>query len=312
LEGNKRTKANHHFIIQQMKPKSILKFAGLFFLALMVANTSGCVSSKKFKLSETQRIAGQELAAKRANQIRELEKEVAQLKSDTTDLGNRLRTCLAQKESLQKFNTETQKKLAAELEAKQKEIDRKEAQLRDKENALASQTQRLSELQDMIDRQNELVNGLRNSIADALINFKADELTVEMRNGKVYVSLSEKLLFKSGSADVDQKGKEALVKLATVLKEKSDIFVEVEGHTDNVPIKTAKFADNWDLSAGRATAITRILISSGLPADRITASGRGEFHPVATNETSEGRSLNRRTEIILSPKLDELYRLLER
>jgi len=132
-----------------------------------------------------------------------------------------------------------------------------------------------------------------------------------MKNGKVYVSMQESLLFPSGSAVVNQKGKDALAKLAGVLNTNPDINVEVEGHTDNKPIKTAQYPDNWALSVGRATAIARILINdyTVTPA-RITASGRGEYDPVADNSTDGGRAQNRRTEIILEPKLDDLMMLI--
>jgi chemotaxis protein MotB len=155
------------------------------------------------------------------------------------------------------------------------------------------------------------MTNLKNSIAGALMNYKADELTVYIKDGSVYVSLAEKLLFKSGSDLVNSKGKEALKSLANVINSTKDINVLIEGHTDNVPIKTSQFEDNWDLSAARATSIVRILTKDyGFDPNRITASGKGEYHPVTTNDTPEGRAGNRRTEIILSPDLNELYKLL--
>jgi len=145
-----------------------------------------------------------------------------------------------------------------------------------------------------------------------LMNYKTDELSVYTKDGNVYVSLAEKLLFKSGSDVVDPKGKEALKTLAQVLNTTKDITVMIEGHTDNVPIKTSKFKDNWDLSTARATSIVRILTKDdGFDSNRITASGRSQFHPIQANETAEGRAGNRRTEVILSPDLKELYKLLE-
>jgi len=135
---------------------------------------------------------------------------------------------------------------------------------------------------------------------------------VEVKNGKVYVSMSDKLLFKSGSAAVEAKGKEAIKVLAGVLDKNRDIDILIEGHTDNVPIKTAVYRDNWDLSVARATSIVRILTDEyKIEPTRLTASGKGEFSPRASNETSGSRALNRRTEIILSPKLDEIMQLLK-
>jgi len=122
--------------------------------------------------------------------------------------------------------------------------------------------------------------------------------------------MSDKLLFKSGSASVESKGKEAIETLASVLQKNPDIDILIEGHTDNVPIKTANYKDNWDLSAARAIAIVRLLEAKNIDQKKLTAAGRGEFLPRASNETTEGKALNRRTEIILSPKLDELMELL--
>jgi chemotaxis protein MotB len=176
---------------------------------------------------------------------------------------------------------------------------------------ISDQAKRLKNLQDLIQSQKDVLNKLRQTIADALINFKADELSVNVKDGNVYVSLEEKLLFKSGSSDVDPKGKQALAKLATVLNNTKDINVMIEGHTDNVPIKSTKFEDNWALSTTRALSIVRILtVENGFDSHRIIASGRGEFYPVKSNQTPEGRGSNRRTEIILSPNLSELFKLL--
>jgi len=178
-------------------------------------------------------------------------------------------------------------------------------------STIAQQSQRLQTLQDMLQAQKDLMDNLKNSISEALMNFDADELTVYIRNGSVYVSLEEKLLFKSGSDVVDPKGKQALSSLAKVLNTTKDIAVVIQGHTDNVPIKTTKFKDNWDLSTARATSIVRILtIDNKFDPKRISAEGSSEFHPVQSNETVEGRASNRRTEIILSPNLKEIDKLL--
>ncbi len=177
---------------------------------------------------------------------------------------------------------------------------------------IADQAKRLKNLQTMIQSQKDVMTRLKNSIAAALVNYKADELFVYIKDGAVYVSLEEKLLFKSGSAVVDLKGKEALKSLSQVINSTPDITVMIEGHTDNVPIKTQLFKDNWDLSTARAISIVRILTNDyGFDPNRITASGRGQFHPVKTNETPEGSAGNRRTEVILSPDLKELFMLLD-
>ena len=186
-----------------------------------------------------------------------------------------------------------------------------QATINSKQMTIADQAKRLSDLQSLIQSQRDVMNKLKKTIADALVNFKPDELTVSIKNGKIYVSLQEKLLFKSGSDVVDPKGKEALQSVASVLNTNRDISVLIEGHTDSVPIR-GKFADNWALSVSRATSIVRILSNDyNVDAHRVTASGRGEFYPVEINSTPEGRARNRRTEIILSPDLSELFKLLD-
>ncbi len=185
--------------------------------------------------------------------------------------------------------------------------------LREKGEQLLAREKRLAELEAIIRRQDSITNALNDLVKRALLSFKSDELTVEMKNGKVYVSMSDKLLFKSGSAEVEEKGKDAIKKLADVLSKNGEIDIMVEGHTDNIPIKTAQFPDNWALSVGRSTNIVRLLTDMyGVSPLRLTASGRGEFVPRATNDTPEGRAKNRRTEIILSPRLDELYKLINK
>jgi chemotaxis protein MotB len=177
---------------------------------------------------------------------------------------------------------------------------------------IADQAKRLQNLQKLIQSQRDVMAKLKYSMADALMNYKSDEMNVYIKNGNVYVSLEEKLLFKSGSDVVDTKGKEALKSLTKVLINTKDINVMIEGHTDNVPIKNKEFADNWDLSTARATSIVRILTNDyGFDSKRITASGSSQFHPVDTNESSIGRANNRRTLVILSPDLKELYSLLQ-
>lgn len=176
---------------------------------------------------------------------------------------------------------------------------------------LEEEQERLTQMRQLMDQQRQAIEGLRKKMTDALVNFKPEELTVSIKNGKVYVSLQESLLFPSGSAAVNPKGKEALGTLAQVLNLNPDINVSIEGHTDSIPMK-GRFEDNWALSVGRATSIVRILTDAySVDPTRVTASGRSKYEPVDVNETPEGRARNRRTEIILSPKLDELMKLLE-
>ena len=226
------------------------------------------------------------------------------LQKENADKQNQLIECNAQVKNLKDVQTSLQKENSAvQNDLKALTIESK--------MTIADQAKRLKNLLQMIQSQMDVMTRLQNSISAALLSYKADELTVYIKDGNVYVSLEEKLLFKSGSDVVNPQGKEALKTLAKVLATTNDVTVMIEGHTDNVPIKTKQFADNWDLSTARATSIVRILINDyGFNSELITASGRGKFHPVKTNDTPEGRAANRRTEVILSPDLKELYKLL--
>jgi chemotaxis protein MotB len=184
-------------------------------------------------------------------------------------------------------------------------------QLNKTREQMDEQRKRLEQLQAMIDKQHRATEALRKKIADALNGFNSSELTVTMKNGKVYISMQESLLFPSGSAEVNPRGKEALSKVASVLNTSKDINIDIEGHTDSLPIHTAKYADNWALSTARATSIAHVLIDEYkvVPA-KLIASGRSQYDPVAPNSTPEGRAKNRRSEIILEPRLDELVQLM--
>lgn len=191
-------------------------------------------------------------------------------------------------------------------------LRKKSEELNEKERLLIEREKTLKELQDVIARQQAVTQRLNDLIRNALLGFQSDELQVEIKDGKVYVSMTDKLLFKSGSAAVEEKGRQALRVLAEVLSKNPEIDILVEGHTDNIPIRTAMYRDNWDLSVARAVSIVRILTDDfKIDATRLTASGRGEFMPRASNATPQGRAMNRRTDIILSPKLDEIMKLLK-
>lgn len=236
---------------------------------------------------------------------------VNKLQKDSSMTHNQLDGCNSQVKNLNDQKSDLQKQLAA-IEGNLRDVSNKSNQtIAQSKMTIAEQAKRLKDLQDLIQSQKDVMNKLRKSIADALVNFKPDELSVYIKDGNVYVSLQEKLLFKSGSAVVDPKGKQALGTLAAVLNNTQDVNVQIEGHTDTVPIRKELFPDNWALSTARAVSIVRILTNDyGVDTHRITASGRGEFHPVASNSTPDGRAANRRTEIILSPNLSELYKLL--
>ena len=272
----------------------------IFALCLLIAVTS-CVSKKKYMVAENGRLAA--LSRERVlnrnlgqqkDEIAKLKQQITDLMSDTTRLGQAIRDY---RKSLYS-NLSEQEKLTMLLKEKMEKLAEREATI--------------NKLQAEVDAQNARLQSLLNSVKDALLGFSSDELTVTEKNGKIYVAMSDKLLFESGSAQVNKQGKEALGKLAEVLKKQHDIDVFIEGHTDNKPIKTVQFKDNWDLSVVRATSVVRILTKDyGVNPLQILPCGRGEFMPVDNNESVEGRAHNRRTEIIMAPKLDKLMDILK-
>ncbi|MFA6403497.1 MAG: OmpA family protein [Salinivirgaceae bacterium] len=251
---------------------------------------TSCVSTKKFAASEASADKFQKESAATHIQLNDCNLQVDALNKEKT--------------SLQEDKTSLQYKLAL-LQGYNK------ADSTESSNTIAQQAKQLNDFQYKIESQKKILHNLKNSIAEALINYKNDELYITVKNGKVYVSLEEKMLFKSGSDVVDQKGQDALKSLAKILNSTKEITVMIEGHTDSLPIKTEMFEDNWDLSTARATSILRVLtVDNGFDATRISASGMGQYHPIKSNETEEGRAANRRTEVILSPNLNELFNVL--
>lgn len=254
--------------------------------AISILLLASCVPTKRWKASEAALAKVRADSARLAQQVAQDEASIGQLKQQVGDLNKKI-------EDLQSQSGLTQNELNQSKEQ------------------IAEQRRRLAQLQALMDQQKRAIQDIRKKMTDALVGFNSKDLSVSIKNGKVYVSLSENLLFPSGSATVNPKGKEALGKLATVLNTNPDITVDIEGHTDSVPIR-GRYQDNWALSVARSTAIVRILTTDYLVDPvRVIASGHSQYDPVQPNSTPEGRALNRRTEIILSPKLDELYKLLE-
>ncbi len=209
-------------------------------------------------------------------------------------------------------NSKKNRELLAELEAKEQALAEENARLAQLKQALEERSNRVAELESVIASKDAAMTALKEAISKALTDFEGKGLTVEQRDGKVYVSMENKLLFSSGSWAVGSEGRRAVQQLGTVLGENPEIAILIEGHTDNVPYKgNGAIKGNWDLSTKRATAIVKILGENpSIHAENLTAAGRGEFAPVASNESVEGKAKNRRIEVILTPKLDELSKLL--
>lgn len=332
--------------IQKAGHTSSLSFFTL--LAAMLIFFAACVPSRQFNDLKTKyqeasdnntqlKQQNQDLAANNtelSTAIVDLKKRIGHLEEDTaraandlehlTEVHNQLNSAyeklIANNEKLMSGSSAEAKKLMTQLNATQEELVKKEdalkqstKELEEKRTELQQREEKLNELQSILNRKDSVVNALKNTVSAALLGFKDQGLTVEQKNGKVYVSLEERLLFASGSTQVDPKGQEALKQLAKVLEQKADINVMVEGHTDDVPMKgTGEIKDNWDLSVLRATAVVKILLSgTSIDPKRLSAAGRGEHFPIEAAKTPEARKKNRRTEIILTPKLDELLKVLE-
>ncbi len=261
-------------------------------LCIGIIQLSSCISKKAFQKVE------REAAALRADSA-SLARNNAMLQSDISKLNS----------NIEKLNKDI-----ADLNNQNGQLGQRSAsqqnQLNKTREELEKEQRRLQQLQALLEEQRNQSRLLKDKMAEALKGFNSNELTVIQKNGKVYVSLSENLLFPSGSAEVNPKGVDALSKLAAVLNLNADVAVNIEGHTDSIPIK-GRYKDNWDLSTARSNAIVRILVDNyKVDPVRVIASGHSYYDPVDSNMSAEGRARNRRTEIILSPKLDEMYKLL--
>ncbi|MFP4844813.1 OmpA family protein [Winogradskyella sp. PE311] len=246
-------------------------------------------------------------------------KERDQLRSDYAATKSNLDNLKASYTALEKNsseeitkNSKKNRELLAQLEAKEQALAAESARLNKLKTELENRSKRVAELESVIAAKDANMRALKDAISKALTNFEGKGLTVEQRDGKVYISMENKLLFQSGSWSVGSEGRRAVQQLGNVLAENPDIAILIEGHTDNVPYKgNAQLSGNWDLSTKRATAIVNILReNNAINPESLTAAGRGEYAPVASNDTTEGKAKNRRIEVILTPKLDEISKLL--
>ena len=316
-----------------MNRSLFIKAFNLLAMAVLLTAFTSCVSTKKYnaltaKCNEDSSLLNakvDELGTK-VNELtsanERYKKDVAQFKADTSRLSSLLRVLTADYNELDRShemlksqfaaNFEDAAKVMAELKAAQDNLLVREDKLKALQADLDIKGKNLAELQSVMHKKDSITSALRKAVADALMGFEGKGLTVHMKDGKVYVSLEEKLLFASGKWDVSSQGVDALKDLAVVLEKNQDINVLIEGHTDNVPLTGQnQVKDNWDLSTMRATAIVKILLANAkIDPKRLVASGRGEFLPVEPNTTPANKAKNRRTEIILSPKLDELLQII--
>ena len=324
----------------------IVKITAL--LAIIIVTISSCVTKQKYlELEEQYKKCSSDLTYTTAEkidfenqnkdllqQVTQLSSMVEQLKNDTLTLSRRLRQSerdfakskrdydallkdfaelnMANKTELTKLLADIDK-MTQELEERETELSRQYTELDLVKKALGDKEARLAELQAILDQKDAEVKALKTKVTNALKGFENSGLNVYERNGKVYVSMEERLLFASGSWEIGKEGENAIKELATVLEQDIDINILIEGHTDNVPYRgSGQVKDNWDLSVMRATSVVRTILKNGdIAPQRISASGRGEFIPIENNDTPQAKAKNRRTEIILTPKLDELFKIIE-
>lgn len=318
------------------------------FAIIMILFAASCVPQKRFNELEGrfQRSEASNERLRMENELARAQNEnllfrVETLSSDTTRLGEQIRRLQrgydqlqATYNQVQEYNVqllqgkeeETRQILARlqdiqldlqrredELNAASLEMSAKQKHLDSLLAVMVQKEQRVNELEAILTRQDSVVNALRSSVSQALLGFEGRGLSVDIRNGKVYVSLDESLLFATGSTVVDARGENALKELARVLGQNPEINIMIEGHTDDVPLRSGSLMkDNWDLSVLRATSVVRILLRHGqIDPQRFVVAGRGEHLPVDPAKTPGARSKNRRTEIILTPQLDDLFRIIE-
>ncbi|PKP40040.1 MAG: cell envelope biogenesis protein OmpA [Bacteroidetes bacterium HGW-Bacteroidetes-13] len=241
------------------------------------------------------------------------------LESDVMALQNNLKNLQTAYDALEKNssaaiaeNIQKNRELLSQLEAQENALAEERSRLETLQNELAQRSSRVDELERLIAQKEAALQRLKDAVSKALLGFEGNGLTVEQKNGKIYVSLENRLLFESGSWAIGSRGRQAVEALGKVLADNRDISILIEGHTDNVPYRGGgDIRDNWDLSTKRATAVVAILQENkGVKLKNITAAGRGEFAPIASNETADGKQKNRRIEVILTPNLDAISTLL--
>jgi len=309
-------------------------------ISTLLALGTSCVSSKKYNdlegrnadLQRENRSMNEDLnsfrsnSEKLGNDLASLQKEYDAATTERNDLMQKYAALQKNYSSLEESydaleqnssaaileNSRQNRELLAQLDEKETDLLTEKNRLEKLQKDLNLRSQRIDELESVIAAKDAKMNALKNAVSNALTNFEGKGLSVEQKDGKVYVSMENKLLFDSGSWAVNQEGRKAVKQLGSVLAQNPDIAVLIEGHTDNVPYGgSGQLKDNWDLSTKRATSIVQILRENNqIYPQSLTAAGRGEYAPIAKNDSEAGKAKNRRIEVILTPKLDEITRVL--
>lgn len=315
----------------------LIKFA---FITVLLTTLFGCVSQKKFteledevnnlkrNNSQLEQKLDEANAEKTAleDEIKYANDRISILKEQRDELAKELESLQDAHSKLNESydaleqnssqalaeNSKQNRELLKKLEDKEKALAEDQARLEKLQKDLKSRSDRIEELESLIAEKETKMQNLKDNLSKALTNFEGKGLSVELRDGKVYVSMENKLLFASGSWNVGSEGTKAVNELGKVLAENPDIAVLIEGHTDDVPYGgNGPLKDNWDLSTKRATEVLKLLLqNSNIDPQNLTAAGKGEFAPVASNDSKEGKAKNRRIEVVLTPKLDEISKML--
>jgi chemotaxis protein MotB len=309
-------------------------------IGFMVLNLVGCVSQKKFLELEDEFGTLQRVNTQLNRKLDECNSEKTALEDELTYSKDRIEVLKSQRDDLTKdlqaskstleklndsydaleqnssqalaANSKQNRELLEQLELKESALAKEQNRLEQLQKDLQARSNRIEELQSLIADKEQKMISLKENLSRALTNFEGQGLSVELRDGKVYVSMENKLLFASGSWNVGGEGQKAVKELGKVLADNPDIAVLIEGHTDNVPYGgNGPLTDNWDLSTKRATEVLKLLLKNGnINPQNLTAAGKGEFAPLAPNSSEEGKAKNRRIEVVLTPKLDEISKLL--
>ncbi len=304
------------------------------FVLVLLSALSSCVSSKKYQELDEKYIKLRSENVELKEKVDTLENKLLKCSSELEDVKFQYANLKQQYETLNKLYTVKEnayKKLQASYDALSqsssqtlayeaekskkllKELEKKEAELAKERQELDAKIKKIQQLESMIAEKDAKLENLKSSLSRALVDFEGKGLKVEQKNGKIYISMENKLLFDSGSWNVKQNGKDAIETIANVLSINPDMEIMIEGHTDNVPYKPhGPILDNWDLSVKRATSVVRqIMKNKHIDPKRLIAAGRSKYMPVADNSTPEGRAKNRRIEVILTPNLDNIMELLQ-
>lgn len=317
-----------------------MKLLRYLFIGFLSLNLIGCVSQKKFLELEDQLGSLQRTNDQLNRKLEEANSEKIALEDELTYSKDRIEILKNQRDDLLEDlkrskkaldnleksydaleqnssqalseNSKQNRELLQQLEDKERTLAKEQNRLEQLQKDLQARSQRVAELEGLIAEKEQKMKTLKDNLSRALTNFEGQGLSVEMRNGKVYVSMENKLLFASGSWTVGSEGQKAVKELGKVLAQNPDIAVLIEGHTDNVPYGgNGPLNDNWDLSTKRATEVSKLLLKNGnIDPQNITAAGKGEYAPLVENSSEEGKAKNRRIEVVLTPKLDEISRLL--